>query len=71
MTSEQTEQNSRSFMRYEALKTAIANNEEQRLKELLAQHSMKALEKGYLLDLAKLNNNRAIVAILEAVPVTA
>lgn len=69
MTSEHTEQPSRSFMRYEALKTAIANDEEQRLKELLAQHSMQPLEKGYLLDLAKLNNNHKIIALLEAVTV--
>ncbi|PKM20887.1 MAG: hypothetical protein CVV11_05245 [Gammaproteobacteria bacterium HGW-Gammaproteobacteria-15] len=73
MTSEQTEQpeeESRSFMHYAALKTAIINNEEQRVKELLANQSMQVLEKGYLLDLARLNNNRTIVALLEAVPVT-
>ena len=48
MTSEQTEQpekESRSFMHYAALKTAIVNNEEQRVKELLANQSMQQLEK--------------------------
>ncbi|MCS4307813.1 hypothetical protein M2404_002153 [Rheinheimera pacifica] len=69
MTSEQTEQESRNFMHYAALKTAIINNEEQRVKELLANKSMQTLEKGYLLDLARLNNNSAILALLEAVPV--
>lgn len=69
MTSEQTEQESRNFMRYAALKTAIINNEEQRVKELLANKSMQTLEKGYLLDLARLNNNSTILALLEAVPV--
>lgn len=69
MTSEQTEQESRNFMRYAALKTAIINNEEQRVKELLANKSMQTLEKGYLLDLARLNNNSTILALLEAIPV--
>lgn len=69
MTPEQTEQESRNFMRYAALKTAIINNEEQRVKELLANKSMQTLEKGYLLDLARLNNNSTILALLEAVPV--
>jgi hypothetical protein len=69
MTPEQTEQESRNFMHYAALKTAIINNEEQRVKELLANKSMQTLEKGYLLDLARLNNNRTIMTLLEAVPV--
>ncbi|HBN88304.1 MAG TPA: hypothetical protein DD408_04080 [Rheinheimera sp.] len=54
---------------YEALKTAIANNEAQRIKELLAGKSMQQLEKDYLLDLARLDDNRTIIALLEAVPV--
>ncbi|MGP9800430.1 hypothetical protein [Rheinheimera sp. NSM] len=71
MTSEQPEQDSRSFMHYAALKTAIVRGETQLVKELLGNQSMQALEKGYLLDLAKLNNNGTIIALLEAVPVTA
>lgn len=70
MTAENTDQPSRSFMHYAALKTAIINNEEHRVRELLANQSMQALEKGYLLDLARLNNNSTVVALLEAVPVT-
>ncbi|MDP5151720.1 hypothetical protein [Rheinheimera baltica] len=70
MTSEQTEE-SHSFMHYAALKTAIVNGEEQLLKELLANQSMQPLEKDCLLDLARLDNNPAILALLEAVPVTA
>ncbi|WP_166838658.1 hypothetical protein [Rheinheimera pleomorphica] len=69
MTSEQTKQASRSFMHYEALKTAIANNEVALVKQLLANHSMQPLEKSYLLDLAKLNSNREIIALLQAVTV--
>ena len=74
MKSEQTEQpekESRSFMHYAALKTAIVNGETQRVKQLLANQSMQALEKGYLLDLAKLSNNATVIALLEAVPETA
>lgn len=69
MTSEQTEQDPHSFMHYAALKTAIVNGEAQLLKKLLANQSMQPLEKGYLLDLAKLNNNSEIIALLEAVTV--
>lgn len=72
MTSEQTEQTEQephSFMHYAALKTAIVNGEAKLVKELLANQSMQSLEKGYLLDLAGLNNNRTIIALLEAVPV--
>ena len=71
MTSEKTEEDSRSFMHYAALKTAIVNGETQRVKQLLANQSMQALEKGYLLDLAKLSNNAIVIALLEAVPETA
>lgn len=69
MTAKKTEQKIRSFMHYAALKTAIVNNEEHIVKELLANQSMQELEKGYLLDLARLNNNRTIIALLEAVSV--
>lgn len=69
MTADSSKQNSHSIARYEALKTAIANNEVQRIKELLAGQSMQPLEKDYLLDLARLDDNRTIIALLEAVPV--
>lgn len=69
MTADTSEQNSHSIANYEALKTAIANNEAQRIKELLAGKSMQQLEKDYLLDLARLDNNRTIIALLDAVPV--
>jgi hypothetical protein len=63
-----SEQNSRSFMHYAALKTAIVNGETALVKQLLGNQSMQAPEKGYLLDLAKLSNNGTIIALLEAVP---
>ncbi|MGV2872033.1 hypothetical protein [Colwellia sp. E150_009] len=59
-----------SIANFAAIKTTIANNEEQRLKELLAGQSMLALEKSYLIDLAKLGNNQVILKILNDIPVT-
>lgn len=58
-----------SFMQYEALQTAIANNEVDLVKQMLADHSMTSLEKGYLLDLARPGGHQQIIALLEAVPV--
>lgn len=69
MTSAQTDQNNHSIGHYSALKTAVANGEEARIKELLANQTMQQLEKNYLLDLARLGSNRNIIKLLEAVPV--
>jgi hypothetical protein len=54
---------------FAALKTSIANGEEQSVKELLANQPMQELEKSYLIDLAKLNNNRKILKLLEDIPI--
>lgn len=64
-----TAQPGHSIANYSALKTAIANNETRRLKELLTGQTMQQLEKDYLLDLARLDNNRKIITLLEAVPI--
>lgn len=64
-----TDQNEHGIASFAALKTSIANGEEQSVKELLADHSMQELEKSYLIDLAKLNNNHAIIKLLEDIPV--
>jgi hypothetical protein len=53
---------------FAALKTSIANGEELSVKELLANLSMQELEKSYLIDLAKLNNNLTIIKLLEDIP---
>lgn len=58
----------RSIFNFAAIKTAIVNAEESKLDELLGKHSMQELEKGYLLDLAKMNNNEQIIARIERVP---
>lgn len=64
-----TDQNDHGIASFAALKTSIANGEEQSVKELLANHSMQELEKSYLIDLAKLNNNHTIIKLLEDIPV--
>jgi len=69
MTSEKTDQQNHSIAHYSALKTAVANGEESLLKTLLANQTMQPLEKSYLIDLAKLDNNQSIINLLEAVPV--
>ena len=68
MENKKTHQKNQSIANFSAIKTAIANNEEQSLKELLADQAMQSIEKSYLIDLAKLGNNRAILEILESIP---
>ncbi|MBU2978576.1 hypothetical protein [Alteromonas sp. C1M14] len=63
-------QNSGSIENYMGLKTAIVNGETQTVKEMLADQSMTEMEKGYLIDLAKLSNNQEIIAILKDIPQT-
>lgn len=61
--------NELSIATYAALKTCIANGEEKSVKELLAKQPIQALEKSYLIDLAKLNNNATIIKLLEDISV--
>ncbi|GAA0225812.1 hypothetical protein [Marinomonas primoryensis] len=68
MGSDNTHKNKLSIANFAAIKTAIANNEEQLLKELLADQAMQDLEKNYLIDLAKLSNNLIILKLLEDIP---
>jgi hypothetical protein len=69
METHTTHKNNRSIANFAAIKTAIANNEEQLLKELLSDQTMPELEKSYLIDLAKLSNNHMILKILEDIPI--
>lgn len=64
-----TRKNERSIANFSALKTSIANGEEQSVKELLGTQPLLGIEKSYLIDLAKLNNNDTIIKLLEAMPV--
>lgn len=70
MGSNKTDQKKHSIATFAALKTAIVNGEERSVKELLANQTMIELEKSYLIDLAKLNNNRTILKLLEEIGVT-
>lgn len=64
-----TDQEKRSMANYMALQTAIINGEETLVKELLGHQPMLDIEKSYLIDLAKLNNNHAVIKLLEDFPV--
>jgi hypothetical protein len=70
MGSNEADQNTLGIANFAALKTAIANGEELLVKKLLGGLSMLELEKSYLIDLAKLNDNLAIIKLLEDIPIT-
>jgi hypothetical protein len=69
MGSNKTDQNKLGIATFAALKTAIANGEELLLKKLLGDISMLELEKSYLIDLAKVNNNLSIIKLLKDIPI--
>jgi hypothetical protein len=68
MTSSKQDQNERGIAHFAALKTAIANGEEETVKELLPTGPMQDLEKDYLIELAELNNNRTLINLLQNIP---
>ena len=68
MKTNTTDTKRQSIANFAAIKTAIANNEEELLNELLADQVMQELEKSYLIELAQLNNHTAILKILKAIP---
>jgi len=70
MGSNETDQKGLGIANFAALKTAIANDEELLVKKILRDLSMLELKKSYLIDLAKLNNNLAIIKLLEDIPIT-
>ncbi|BCD99821.1 hypothetical protein [Marinagarivorans cellulosilyticus] len=59
----------RNINTFAALKTAIAIGDVQSVKDLLLNESIVELEKSYLIDLAELNGNADIIALLKAIPV--
>jgi hypothetical protein len=63
-----TDQNQHSIANFAALKTAIVNGEEELIKALLSKKPMQELEKSYLLDLAKLNENCVITKLINNIP---
>lgn len=68
MANDKTDNNEHRIASFEALKTAIANNETSLVKDLVAGQTMQKLEKDYLLELARLGNNPQIVRLLQEVP---
>jgi hypothetical protein len=70
MAANNTDQHKLDIANFAALKTAIANGEELLVKKLLADLTMQEIEKSYLIDLAKLNNNLSIIKLLEDIPIT-
>ncbi|NDW22556.1 hypothetical protein [Alteromonas hispanica] len=53
---------------FAAVKTSIANGDVDEVKARLDGKSIKPLEKGYLIDIAKLSGNSEILKIIEATP---
>lgn len=64
-----TDKNEHSMANYLALKTAIVNGEEQLVRKFSENRPMLDIEKSYLIDLARLKNNLAIIKLLEDIPV--
>ncbi len=50
------------------LKTAIANGEVERVKELIGDQVLDELQKSYFIELAQLSNAPNIVKVLENTP---
>jgi len=61
-------QNDQSIGDFAAIKTSIANGDLDEVKARLDGNALKAIEKSYLIDLAKLSGNSDIVNTLEALP---
>jgi len=57
----------RSLNNHAALKTSIANGDVEEVKARLEGH-MDKLEKGYLIDLARLSGNSEIEEVIKSTP---
>ncbi|WP_334059375.1 hypothetical protein [Alteromonas sp. S005] len=58
----------RSLNNHAALKTSIANGDVEEVKARLEGHTLDKLEKGYLIDLARLSGNSEIVEVINFTP---
>lgn len=58
----------RSLNNHAALKTSIANGDVEEVKARLEGHTLDKLEKGYLIDLARLSGNSEIVEVINSTP---
>jgi|TARA_B100001964_G_scaffold165930_1_gene182223 hypothetical protein len=55
----------RSLNNHAALKTSIANGDVEEVKARLEGHTLDKLEKGYLIDLARLSGNSEIEEVIK------
>ena len=58
----------RSLNNHAALKTSIANGDVEDVKARLEGHTLDKLEKGYLIDLARLSGNSEIEEVIKSIP---
>ena len=58
----------RSLNNHAALKTSIANGDVEEVKARLEGHTLDKLEKGYLIDLARLSGNSEIEEVIKSTP---
>ena len=58
----------RSLNYHAALKTSIANGNVKEVKTRLEGHTLNKLEKGYLIDLARLSGNSEIEEVIKSIP---
>jgi hypothetical protein len=63
-----SENRASSIANMEGLQSAIVAGETDRVKELLEGRSLDELQKGYLIELAELNNDGEIIEILKQAP---
>ena len=63
-----SENRASSIANMEGLQSAIIAGETARVKELLEGRSLDELQKGYLIELAELNNDGEIIGILKQAP---
>ncbi|MEC8903360.1 MAG: hypothetical protein VX952_02580 [Pseudomonadota bacterium] len=68
-TNDPTEKSeNRSLNYHAALKTSIANGNVKEVKTRLEGHTLNKLEKGYLIDLARLSGNSEIEEVIKSIP---
>ena len=58
----------RSLNNHAALKTSIANGDVEEVKARLEGHTLDKLEKGYLIDLARLSGSSEIEEVIKSTP---
>ena len=58
----------RSLNNHAALKTSITNGDVEEVKARLEGHTLNKLEKGYLIDLARLSGNSDIEKVIKSTP---